>query len=325
MHTMLLTFWLLFNPRDPDYLSRYNYITTGWVDALNQCPRGIRLSIHHLPSDDRRLFRGNEIQIFINCIDLFHDPATSKSQIADIRNHLVNILEPLDIDIDEMIVRSIDYCKNFYVPSSEERELLLELWNKTHERFKRAHRIPAELCQTSNKLYWACKGRYNVQIYDKERERQDKGETTYSYDCGLMRLEYQIREKHIDGHYHKGHPRTFDAWADWYLRARYLTETETLFFNGDFYNLPHAKTKLNKAVRAGKVKPVIADRIYQFMVNVSRRNIDYAVSKTSKPTAKGYIDILSKLEINPIPIPKNRGISFLENPLREFYEGGCMA
>lgn len=324
MHTMLLIFRLLFNPCDPDYLSRYNYIVTGWVDALNRCPRGIRLSIHHLPSDDTRMFRGNELQIFINCIDLFHDPATKKSQMAIIRDYLVNILEPLDIDVNEMIVRSIDYCKNFYVLSSEERELLLELWDKTHECFKHAHRIPAKLCRTPNKLYWACMGHYNVQIYDKEAERKDKGETTYSYDRGLMRLEYQIREKHIDGHYHKGRPRTFDAWTDWVLRSEYLAETEVLFFRGNFYSLPRVKTKLNKAVRTGKVKPVIADRIYQFMVDISKKGVDYAFSQVSKATAQKYIEILSEIDINPIPIPKNRGVSFLKNPLRDFYDGGCM-
>lgn len=98
-----------------------------------------------------------------------------------------------------------------------------------------------------------------------------------------------------------------------------------LFFSGDFYCPTRAKTILNQAVRAGTIKPVIAERIYQFMVDISRKGVDFAFCKTSKPTAEKYIEILSSLGVNPIPIPRNKGIPVLENPLRDFYEGGCVA
>ena len=51
--------------------------------------------------------------------------------------------------------------------------------------------------------------------------------------------------------------------------------------------------------------------------------MDYAVGKRSQTTAKKYIEILSEIGVNPIPIPKNKGISFLENPFGDFYKGGC--
>ena len=60
------------------------------------------------------------------------------------------------------------------------------------------------------------------------------------------------------------------------------------------------------------------------MVDISRKGVDFAFSKTSKPTAEKYIEILSSLGVNPIPIPRNKGIPILENPLRAFYEGGCV-
>lgn len=323
MHTMLLSFLLPWVPEDPNYLSRFNYIISGLSDALNRCPKGIQLSLHYLPCE-WNLFRGNEIQIFIDCIDLFCDPATEKSQIDTIRRYLVNILAPMDIDINEMVVRSIDYCKNFIVQGDDTRKLLLKLWDKTHEWFKRAKRIPGHICKTVNNLYWKCEDYYNVQIYDKETERKDKGKKPEQYEFNLMRLEYQIREKHINYWYQKGRPHTFDAWTDWDLRAKYLSETERLFFSGDFYCPTRAKTKLNQAVRAGTIKPVIAERIYRFMVDISRKGVDFAFSKTSKPTAEKYIEILSSLGVNPIPIPRNKGIPILENPLRAFYEGGCV-
>lgn len=65
MHTMLLSFLLPWAPEDPNYLSRFNYIISGLSDALNRCPKGIQLSLHYLPSE-WNLFRGNEIQIFID-------------------------------------------------------------------------------------------------------------------------------------------------------------------------------------------------------------------------------------------------------------------
>lgn len=324
VHTFTLAFLLLLDSWNMENLFRWFLIIQGLKESHDRCSEGIKLKHLYIRPNEERIFSGIEIQLRIDCVDFFGDAASSPAQIAAIRKAITDILAPMHLSVPDMKVKSIDFCKNFYVEDPNLRELLLELWDKTHEWFKRAKRIPAELCGTKNKLYWDCNNSYNVQLYDKETELRDKGEDIESYECGLMRLEYQIREDHIDYWAKNGRPSDFDTWADWYLRARYLAETEMLFFNGDFYSLPRVKTKLNKAVRAGTIKPVIADRIYQFMVDTSRHGIDYAFSQTSQPTAQKYIDILSRLRINPIPIPRNRGVSFLENPLWDFYVGGCM-
>lgn len=325
MHTLTLSLITFFSTTRESLL-RWCFLVMGIDDARARCRDGIKLELLYTRPNDQRLFWGTELQIRIDCIKLFGNPVSSPEQIADLRELLEKVLAPMVLKVPDMKVKSIDFCKNFYVDDPSSRELLLELWNKTHKRFKRAIRIPPEMCATKNKLYWDCKDSYNVQLYDKEAERDDKGKEIASYENGLMRLEYQIREEHIKYWAANGRRDDFDTWADWCLRARYMTDTEILFFNGDFYNLPRAKTKLNKAVRTGAVaSQAIADRIYQFMVDTSRCGIDYAFAKVSRTTAKKYIDVLSKLEINPIPIPKNRGTSFLENPLRDFYEGGCMA
>lgn len=295
-----------------------------WQTALLRCPMGVTLSLHYLPSRDNFLFRGLELRVYVDFFAYAGSCEVGRAEINAVRNALTDILSVLHIDLDQLEVKRVDYCKNVIVHDRAERALLMALWGKTSKRFRHANRIDPKQCVTHNKLYWEDKPYYNVQLYDKEAACRDKGTALRPYERGVLRLEYQICEKHIKYHTKAGRPCDFDTWTSPALRAKYLSTAEALFFSGDFYSLPRAKTKLTQAVRAGCIsQQALADRIYQFMVCISSYGVDAAVQRVSAPTAKRYIKLLSGIGVNPIPIPRHKQVSFLTNPLRDFFEGGC--
>lgn len=342
IHTMLLMSRFGWS-KSRSHISCTDFILHHFTEAVDRCPPSISIDLDPIRSYEDGSFRGLILRVFVDCLDFLDSDELNDFQMMIIEDKLSYILEPLAIDINELKIESIDYCKNVVIENPAHRQLYMELWGKTFKQFNGATRIfeknrkptlkslkkskkskkPKEASRTANTLYWKCKDWYNVQLYDKETERKDKGKPIRSYERGVIRLEYQIRTEHIKYWKKLGRPRDFDTWTDGDLRAKYLSETERLFFRGDFYSLPCAKTRLNKAVRAGTITQTLADNIYQFMVDISRSDMDYAVGKRSQTTAKKYIEILSEIGVNPIPIPKNKGISFLENPFGDFYKGGC--
>lgn len=342
IHTILLTHRFGWS-KSSSHLSRADFVLHHFTEAVDRCPPAISIDLDPIRSYEDGSFRGLMLRVFVDCLDFWDSYELNDFQMMIIEDKLSYILEPLAVDINELKTESIDYCKNVVIEKPDHRQLYMELWGKTFKQFNAATRIfkknrkpslksfkkPKKskkskiVSRTSNTLYWKRGDWYNVQLYDKETERKDKGKPIRPYERGVIRLEYQIRAEHIKYWKKLGRPRDFDTWIDGDLRAKYLSETERLFFRGDFYSLPRAQTKLKKAVQDGMISQVLADNIYQFMVDISRSDIDYAVKKRSATTAKKYIDILSSIRVNPIPIPKNKGIAFLENPFRDFYEGGC--
>lgn len=342
VHTMLLTHRLGWS-KSRSHASCTPFVLHHFTQAVDLCPPSISIDLDPIRSYEDGSFRGLVLRVFVDCLDFCDSDELDDFHMMIIKDKLSYILEPLAIKINDLKIESIDYCKNVVIEDPGHRQLLMELWGKTFKQFNGANRIfkknrkpsmkslkkskkskkTKEASRTANTLYWDCGNRFNAQLYDKEAERKDKGKPIRSYERGVIRLEYQIRAEHIKYQARNGRLRDFDTWTNEDLRARYLSETERLFFKGDFYSLPRAQTKLKKAVQKGVITQVLADNIYQFMVDISRSDIDYAVGKCSPTTAKKYIKILSDIDVNPIPIPKNKEIAFLENPFREFYKGGC--
>lgn len=324
IHTLQLSYCWGWPENNPLSLFHLLIVLLFWRIAFYSCPAGITLSLHYLPSRENCLFRGVELRVYVDFFAFAGSCEVGKVEIDAVRDTLTDILSVLCIDLAQMEVKRVDFCKNVIVRDQEERALLMALWDKTRKHFYHATRIDPKQCATHNKLYWEDKPHFDVQLYDKEAACQDKGTALRPYERGVLRLEYQICDKHIKYHTKAGRPCDYDTWTDPALRARYLSATEALFYSGDFYNLPRAKTKLTQAVRAGIIsQQAIADRIYQFMTYISNYGADAAIQKVSAATARRYIKLLSDIGVNPIPIPRNKQVSFLPNPFRGFFEGGC--
>lgn len=320
MHTLTLVFSLLLGMED--YPSRMFHLCRMMESGLPSAP-GITVSMeYHRPKQSSR-FRGIDVRIFVDCLDHLQKANMDPSDIPVIRAAILDIIAPLGISLDEFALESIDYCQNIMVLNAGERRLAMRLWHKTSKHFLKAVRIDRKNIKNENYLYYKCLDDfYRVQLYSKQDERADKGLTAKPYEAGVLRLEYQLRKEHLLYHWRRyGTPCSFDAWADWSVRATYLKQTERLLFRGDFYTLRRAETLLRRA----ELPPKDYQNIRQFLANVSRSGIDYAVKQAgSAYFASKYIKTLTSLGISPIPIPQNARTPYLANPFRQFYERNCL-
>lgn len=233
MHTLTLVFSLLLGMED--YPSRMFHLCRMLETGLPSAP-GITVSMeYHRPKQSSRL-RGIDVRIFVDCLEHLQKANMDPSDIPVIRAAILAAITPLGISLDEFALESIDYCQNMMVPNARERRLAMRLWHKTSKHFLKAVRIDRKNIKNENYLYYKCQNDfYRVQLYSKQDERADKGLTAKPYESGVLRLEYQLRKEHLLYHWRRyGTPCSFDAWADWSLRATYLKQTERLFSVGTF-------------------------------------------------------------------------------------------
>ena len=320
MHTLTLVFSLCLGM--VNYADRMHRLCWFLEHGFPSAP-GITVSMEYHGPKKSKKFRGADVRIFVDCLEHLQKVNMEPSDIPVIRAAILDVIAPLEISMEELALESIDYCQNVVVMDPEERRLAMRLWHKTSRHFLKAERMDPKHSENENRLYYKCRDDfYRVQLYNKQTEREDKGLDTASYELGVLRLEYQLRRDHLLYHWQRyGTPCSFDAWADWSLRANYMQQTERLFFRGDFYTLRRAETLLRKA----GLSPKECREIRQFMANTSKSDIDYAVKQAgSKYFVNKYIKQLTDLGISPIPIPQNARTPYLANPFRQFYEGGCV-
>ena len=328
MDTILLIFTLL--DTEIDFDTRISQIYYGWDKAVSMCRmRGIELSLHYAKPNVLTSFHGIEVHIFVRCLKLLHCVNIRESDLPIIFQKIQDVLWSLGIDLEELTACHVDFCHNFIVVDKKERMQYMKLFAKSHWTFYKAVRKDPEEIENYNNLYWSCIDKhnkkhtqvFNLQLYDKTEERNNKGIKPEEYEEHVLRLEFQVRERLVQKKAAKGFPNGVFDWINWDVRAKALASTQKLFYSGDFYTLRKAYTILKHS----GLPLSRCDEIRQFMSDISQVDVDFAFSRTTKYRAEKYISQLSALGINPIPIPQNAGMPFLKNPLRAFYEGGCVA
>ena len=233
MHTLLLVFSLRFGMAD--FADRMRRLCWVLERGLPSAP-GITVSmVYHKPKKSI-FFQGADIRVFVDCLNHLNKTNMAPSDIPIIRAAILDVIAPLGISMEELALERIDYCQNVVVMDPKERRLAMRLWHKTSRHFLKAERMDPKHSENENRLYYKCRDDfYRVQLYNKQTEREDKGLAAESYELGVLRLEYQLRRDHLLYHWQRyGTPCSFDAWADWSLRATYLKQTERLFSVGTF-------------------------------------------------------------------------------------------
>lgn len=317
MHTMTLIFTLLCTMTD--FVNRLSLICSLLPGMFT--PPGINITIHNANHKAHGHFCGIEVRIYVDCLLLLDKVTMEAMDIPIVRAAIETQAARLGISMDELRLDRIDYAHSVIVEDPGTRALYLQLWDKASGHFGKAIRSDRKQVKTHNTSYFICEN-FHVQIYDKTTERTERKRAILPHEQNVLRLEYQV----LDGHLHywavrNNTPRTFDEWATWTKRCRYLQSTAALFFPGDFYTVRKAMTILR---RAG-VDDAGCQAIRRFMTDVSRCGVDYATARAPSPYyARKYIQQLSELAINPIPIPQNAGVPVLPNPFRQVLEGGAV-
>ena len=240
------------------------------------------------------------------------------------------VLEPTGLTIQDFSVYRMDYCWNAIVRDPQERALLMKMFSKCDQCGGRL-RVRKDYSDGSkNRLPEARK--YNahfhnvkrgIQVYDKTREREDKGKLIQPYEQDAVRIEYQMLFEEIK------EEELFKYWdcANDETAYEHLFRCSEMFFTGDFYSVRAADVKLR---REGLAESMV-EKLHAYLVTVSNFSIgkaaaNYKLNGKKKPiteaTARSYRNLLEAHGICPVPIPKSSNISRIPNPFRSVWEKG---
>lgn len=204
------------------------------------------------------------------------------------------------MDLEQLKLNRIDYKYDFY---TIHKKLYLKLLGKT---------APNKFLEQSKKsnTYYKSKS-YNINLYDKLEEREAKDENIYIQDLDkLLRLEVQIQRDKIN--YNYNHDGLIPVLLNYWNTADYTyylnTSLKGIIYNGNYYNLYHAKKILQR-----KYKSSMVNKLIEFQKYISMNDIKAAKNKYPKTTFNNYIKLLEEAGVNPIPIPKGEGITYLKN------------
>lgn len=243
--------------------------------------------------------------IKINCHELLHVQNLSKYDIETMTNFLDEQLAKIDLTRHDFNVNRIDYDYN--VPVNDlERAALIEILRGLPERVM--HMDKAQFPQS---VYYMCKSRH-VQVYDKVKERIDKGKHIKPWEADILRQEVQCFPAHIRHmeRYHGLLP-TWDNWVDLDLQAHYLDKAKPIFLRGDFYSLAKALDIVNASnLGSAKKKNLCAD-----LELIATDGLETMKKSYSLNTYKSHLDCFEQLELSPLTLPsKYKKLGRIKNP-----------
>ena len=236
--------------------------------------------------------------------------------------------------------RRIDYTKNFRFATSEQAQVFLDLTKKTSSYCRRTKRY---IKNQRQKEQSTAEGNNSLKVifYDKEKEigamalPDEKKEHLKNDAMSVIRYEVQCRKPKISQLKQKY--RLSDRSV-----CRFLDETisDTVLFDcyeqtvgfADFYELRQAQQRLNGCA---EISATCKKRMFNLLQLIAQaRHLDIArrqfiaetAIKHSKPdltvggcdsTFRKYLNVLEENGINPVPIPKDWKVPYLENPIHQ--------
>lgn len=198
----------------------------------------------------------------------------------------------IKLNIDNIELSRIDYKYDFYT-EYEYKALYVHLLSKT---------APCGRLKINNKsnTYYSSNA-YNINLYDKEKERIDKVEDAEGLE-NLLRLEIQLKDIIKTEFKNYGViPILQNYWSngDWNYYLNYLLNK--IIYAGNYYNLYYAKKIINAN---NKISNTIKNNLIEFLKYISVNGVIKA-KKQYKSSFSNYINYLNMLNVNPILIPKN--------------------
>ena len=243
--------------------------------------------------------------IKINCHQLFEVQNLSKKDIEMMTDFLDKQLAKIDLTRHDFNVNRIDYDYNVAV-NEDEREALFDVLSGLPKRSMRMNMV-----EYPQSVYYMCKSRH-FQIYDKVKERTDKGKQIKPWEADVLRQEVQCFSSHIRHmkQYHELLP-TWDDWVDLDLQAYYLRNTKPIFLKGDFYLLNQALDIINSSNLGSAKKRNLCNDLKLIAV----QGLDAMRESYSRNSYKDHLSCFEELGISPLTLPsKYKHIGKIGNP-----------
>lgn len=305
MHTVLLTRII---PADDDELSRFSLVKK----HIAYLRKGIKLWIHPLLQTDEGEVLSFLISIKIDVLKFFRAENSSAQHIRILLRLLKHLLAYGGYTLDDMVVSRIDYCYNIRIEDNRTREVLFNLLQKCPT--KAIYTMRGINYATS--IYSRSKSKV-INVYDKTAERTAKYLTTGScsdlpqaYEQDIVRMELQIKADHLKYMTRRGVRRSVKNWLHMGMEYYYLAKLYGMFPKGNFYTLIQAERIIDSSVYKAKMQ----ERLKRFIHIIADKDMDAARAQVSYNTYHRYLDMLSAIGVNPITIPNDCDISYIQSP-----------
>ena len=264
----------------------------------------------------------NQWILFVNVdfIKMLHRADINEQDIIKIEQYLTRYINYIHNakDYESLVLIRLDYRFDVKIKDKTHREILFKLYKKTLEHYRHKNKYD----QFDTTIYFNTKSTQTV-VYDKEKEREKSGFKTEDYELDIIRFEFRVMNKHLNNKKHKKKiEKSLNNYFKKNLYLKYMKENfEPLLYKGDYYAIFRSEV----IIKNSSLKVVDKQLIRDFLVDVSFKGLSGVKNMLDKKGALKYskyrykkcIQLLERLEINPISIPKHiKGVSFIENPFK---------
>lgn len=303
-------------------VDRYGEKVTVIGDLIDRKYEWSATSIYYSRSEESYSMNSWVLNLVVDFVKMLGRSNITENDYKFVENEMNNyIYELFGNSNNELKMVRLDYRVDIKVPK-EDRFILLKLYRKSYKKhgFKKLKNIK----DFDTSIYFQSKS-VSLLIYDKEKERIDNNKEIQEYEKDILRMEVALFNRHLN--YKNNRCNVFKDLQVYFNKSfyeKYINDHLRKFINnGDHYKLYISE----KIIYDSDLKERDKEFLRQFLIDVSRSNLtgilnlkdDSGKTIYSKYKRNKAINMLSKLNINPISIPKNwRCKNHIKNPLADF-------
>lgn len=204
---------------------------------------------------------------------------------------------------DITTLNRIDFKQDIVTEHKDTYIKLIKKGSNNYRALKQYNKYKSSLYYNSNST--------NINIYDKEQQLIDadinnlvdinKYKNTIRFEVQLKRDKLYYIE-HSDGICRELQNYFTKNDRDYYLNKN----LKNIIYNGDYYNIYHSKKVLQEQCTNN-----MTDKLIELQKQISVYGISQVKQGYNQVTFRNYMNILQDAGVNPIPIPKNEGITHL--------------
>lgn len=256
----------------------------------------------------------NYILLKVDFIKLLKKPDITPHDLDTIENMLTNIITQMYPFVHPPVLRRIDLRYDLSVTSTD-KERYFELWEKTTLSRGHLKKINPEEYK-SESLYYTSESQYDsvrINIYDKKKEREKKGQKAEYFEANIIRFEIQLFNRHLNYMKKKhGLNKCIETYISDEMLGKYLDKyLSPIIFRSTYRSLHKSYEIVNRSDLSTSMK----SKLKKFLRVCNKENIDAVRNRFATNTWSSYLIQLEKLDINPLPLKKSMGIDLLQNPI----------
>ena len=312
-----------------DLQKKFNIKYTEFNEHFAGSYAGVTMSIILCKDGKWRLY------MVVDAIELLGKPDINEADCGSIETELKYILSDIfghSAYYRNHVLLRIDYRYDVIIKNKNDRQLLLTLYKKLTKSHRFQKKYLGKLkdgvyVPYKTTVYHASKSVESI-VYDKERERTEKGMRVKDYEKDVLRFEVHLKRDHLYYSENKKDNCSRKRKLAEYMKKEVYQEYFQkyllhIYYPGSFCKIDEARKRLRQSTLTNTNKLKLID----FLKQVSSHSVDTPLfnkdkkKRISKGTYNRRLAMLKEIDINPILIPKNyspKAPSILKNPLDDF-------